>query len=372
MRTPVITSTTCGGAEFITPGQNGFVCDALDVSALHRCYRCTATASLGFEHGRGGAPIYFTSHSSPSVSTIDRSLPEVTAGMKQHILFIIDGLPGGGAENVTLALAKGISKRGYHVTLFSLSKRRDYEIPVGIDYVVDHDNNQGPLRKFTELSRRAASLDQQLSILFTKAGLPILVISNLHKTDRIVVRSKMLQSCNVWHCVHGMLSRSYLGNKTGLRRFIKQRKMQRVYKNRQIIAVSDAVGSDLVRKLGIKPAQLVTIYNPFDISEIVQHANKDNPFAGEDYILHVGRFHQVKRHDRLLEAFAIAKLPCKLVLVGQGEEEIKMAIQQKITTLNLQDKVILAGFYQNPLPIIKEARIVALSSDSEGFAHGVD
>lgn len=287
--------------------------------------------------------------------------------MKQHILFIIDGLPGGGAENVTLALAKGISKRGYHVTLFSLSKRRDYEIPVGIDYVVDHDNNQGPLRKFTELSRRAASLDQQLSILFTKAGLPILVISNLHKTDRIVVRSKMLQSCNVWHCVHGMLSRSYLGNKTGLRRFIKQRKMQRVYKNRQIIAVSDAVGSDLVRKLGIKPAQLVTIYNPFDISEIVQHANKDNPFAGEDYILHVGRFHQVKRHDRLLEAFAIAKLPCKLVLVGQGEEEIKMAIQQKITTLNLQDKVILAGFYQNPLPIIKEARIVALSSDSEGL-----
>jgi UDP-glucose:(heptosyl)LPS alpha-1,3-glucosyltransferase len=31
---PVITSTTCGGAEFITSGQNGFVCDALDVRAL--------------------------------------------------------------------------------------------------------------------------------------------------------------------------------------------------------------------------------------------------------------------------------------------------------------------------------------------------
>ena len=31
---PVITSTTCGGAEFITQGQNGFVTDALDVPAL--------------------------------------------------------------------------------------------------------------------------------------------------------------------------------------------------------------------------------------------------------------------------------------------------------------------------------------------------
>ncbi|MBI6548050.1 glycosyltransferase family 4 protein [Xenorhabdus lircayensis] len=31
---PVITSTTCGGAEFITDGKNGFVCDALDLEKL--------------------------------------------------------------------------------------------------------------------------------------------------------------------------------------------------------------------------------------------------------------------------------------------------------------------------------------------------
>ncbi|AYA41544.1 glycosyltransferase family 4 protein [Xenorhabdus nematophila] len=31
---PVITSHTCGGSEFITSGENGFVCDALDISGL--------------------------------------------------------------------------------------------------------------------------------------------------------------------------------------------------------------------------------------------------------------------------------------------------------------------------------------------------
>lgn len=31
---PVITSTTCGGAEFIKNGKNGFVCDALDIAAI--------------------------------------------------------------------------------------------------------------------------------------------------------------------------------------------------------------------------------------------------------------------------------------------------------------------------------------------------
>jgi UDP-glucose:(heptosyl)LPS alpha-1,3-glucosyltransferase len=31
---PVITSATCGGAEFITIGQNGYVCDALNIPQL--------------------------------------------------------------------------------------------------------------------------------------------------------------------------------------------------------------------------------------------------------------------------------------------------------------------------------------------------
>lgn len=31
---PVITSNTCGGAEFIEQGRNGFICDALDINAL--------------------------------------------------------------------------------------------------------------------------------------------------------------------------------------------------------------------------------------------------------------------------------------------------------------------------------------------------
>lgn len=31
---PVITSTTCGGAEFVQAGKNGYVCDAMDINAL--------------------------------------------------------------------------------------------------------------------------------------------------------------------------------------------------------------------------------------------------------------------------------------------------------------------------------------------------
>ena len=192
--------------------------------------------------------------------------------MKSHILFIIDGLPGGGAENVTLTLAKGLAERGCVVTLLALDKRRDYEIPDCINYFVDHDNGKGAFRKLSELARRAASLDRLLPGLFDKYGLPSLVISSLHKTDRIVVRSKLLRSCNLWFCVHGMFSRSYLGNKRGFSLWFKKLKLKKVYKNQQMITVSDAVGKDLLQKVGIKPKTIQTIYNPFNISEIIQRA----------------------------------------------------------------------------------------------------
>ncbi|AHG20181.1 glycosyl transferase family 1 [Chania multitudinisentens RB-25] len=44
---PVITSTTCGGAEFITPGENGFVSDALDANALTDAIHALPQQALG-------------------------------------------------------------------------------------------------------------------------------------------------------------------------------------------------------------------------------------------------------------------------------------------------------------------------------------
>jgi hypothetical protein len=91
------------------------------------------------------------------------------------------------------------------------------------------------------------------------------VLSNLHKTDRIVSRSRLLNGRNVWFCLHGVFSTSYLGHRSGFDRWMKQQKIGRVYQGRNVVTVSDAVGQDLVEQFAIRPAQLKTIYNPFDI-----------------------------------------------------------------------------------------------------------
>jgi UDP-glucose:(heptosyl)LPS alpha-1,3-glucosyltransferase len=44
---PVITSATCGGAEFITRGKTGFVTDALDISTLTDAIHALPRQALG-------------------------------------------------------------------------------------------------------------------------------------------------------------------------------------------------------------------------------------------------------------------------------------------------------------------------------------
>ena len=75
--------------------------------------------------------------------------------MQKTILFIIDGLPGGGAERVILTLAGEMATRGHNVTIAALSPQCDYAMPPGVHYLLIEDRYRGPLRRQTEIRRRA-------------------------------------------------------------------------------------------------------------------------------------------------------------------------------------------------------------------------
>lgn len=110
-----------------------------------------------------------------------------------RILFVIDGLPGGGAEKVVLTLAAQFLRDGDRVSLISLRDVCEYPLPEGLDYRVVADRCRKPWRKLTELSRRARQLDAAV-VRAEQQGQFDLVLSNLHKTDRIVARSRRCAS----------------------------------------------------------------------------------------------------------------------------------------------------------------------------------
>lgn len=286
-----------------------------------------------------------------------------------RILMIIDGLPGGGAEKVVLTLSECMQQLGHAVSLYSLDEVCAYTLPEGVDYRVITEPSRAPWRKLTELSRRARKLDQVLRADEAQNGKFDLIVSNLHKTDRIVARCKSIDQAKLWYCIHGVLSSTYLGHRTGLNYWWKKRKMAQIYQGKNLTAVSQAVLDDMLTVMQVAPAKSAVINNPFDLNILRQRASEPCELAGSDYLINVARIHPQKRQDRLLRAFALADLPCKLVLLGTGTDERVAFAKQLAQELGIADRVLFLGFQQNPFPYIKHARLMVMSSDSEGFGN---
>lgn len=286
-----------------------------------------------------------------------------------RILMVIDGLAGGGAEKVVLTLCEGMQKMGHSIALISLRDICKYPIPKGVHYHIVLDSSRTIWRKVTELSRRASVLDQKISSIERVNGAFDLVFSSLHQTDRIISHSVLFSSDRLWFCIHSIFSTSYLDCRKSFARWLKKRKIVSVYQQRNIVAVSHAVGADLVQKLLICPQKLVVINNPFDIISIQQKASEPCKLAGQDYLLHVGRFHPHKRHDRLLKAYAKSGISAPLVLIGTGSADSIANIKQIAVELGIVKDVWLLGFQVNPYPFIFNASLLILSSDSEGFGN---
>ncbi|WP_084637484.1 glycosyltransferase [Paludibacterium yongneupense] len=284
----------------------------------------------------------------------------------RHIGLIIDGLAGGGAEKVVLTLAEAFAARGHRVTLVSLRDEQAYSLPPGVDYLLLPDTYRGPLHRLGEVGRRARALHDALTKRFGARPFD-LVISNLPKTDRIVAATPCLG--HAWFCLHGAVAQTRLAGKRGIKRWLKQRQLLGTYDRRRLIAVSNGVARDIVESGRVRPAELVTIPNPFDLDAIRRQAQRPCPLDGEAFVLHVGRFHAVKRHDRLFGALLASGFDGRLVLLGNGSAEQKARLVAQCRELGLQDRVVFAGFTANPFPYMRAARALILSSDSEGFGN---
>ena len=281
--------------------------------------------------------------------------------MPKTLLFVIDGLSGGGAERIVLTLAKAMVAEGHHVIIASLRDEKAYPLPEGVRYLLVEDSYRGPFWRQTEIKRRARLLDRALAKEL-KGTIIDFVFSHLPKTDRIVVASKSLSLA--WLCIHCALTAGELKNKRGLRRFFKQRQLIQTYSGRHLVTVSKGIQEDILA-VGIRPATMVAIYNPLDLEGVRRKAQEKCSLEGECFLVHVGRFNNQKRHDRLLEAFQKSGYSGKLVLLGQGPKQ--QEIEEQAKKLGVADQVIFYGFVENPYPIIRAAEVLLLSSDYEGL-----
>ncbi len=292
--------------------------------------------------------------------------------ISRHILFAIDSLTGRGAEKVVINLGEELLKLGHQVTFVIYENIIEFNIDPRINvYKLNPLIHKG-LRIYSRITdhKNVNLFNSLLRNIEIQFGYVDLILSSLPRMDRIL---SLIKSNRVYHIIGNPLSMQ-----SGIRKNKWHKKisriwhMKRIYDGRQIIGMSYGIGDDLVDYVKVRPASFKAIYNPFDFDQIKTLANK--PFelprnlTSKDYLLHIGAFTlQQKRQDLLIEAFALSKLKCKLVLLGKGKDEHK--IRNLIKRYGVSSQVVLAGFQINPFPWIKHARLFVLSSDYEGFGN---
>ena len=292
--------------------------------------------------------------------------------IQRHMLFAIDSLTGRGAEKVVINLGEELLKLGHSVTFVIYENTIEFDIDPRINV-----HNLNPLihkgsRIFSRITdhKNVKLFNLLLGDIELRYGRVDLILSSLPRMDRIL---SLIKDGRIFHIIGNPLSmQSGIRKNKWYKKISRIWHMKRMYDGRKLIGMSHGIGDDLVKYVKVRPASFQAIYNPFDFDQIKSLAalpfKLPKNLTSNDYLIHIGAFTlQQKRQDLLIEAFALSKLKCKLVLLGKGKDEEK--IVDLIKKHGVTDQVVLAGFQINPFPWIKHARLFVLSSDYEGFGN---
>ena len=266
-----------------------------------------------------------------------------------------------GGQRVSLELAKALAS-DHAVTIAMLSRPTGmHELPQGVELVCMGRRFRGPFG-FLDLAWRMARFfdDRRFDgviAFMTFANLVTLVGRLLSRTRPQVVVSE-----------HTLTSEALpIGERHALH---MSRLAQRLYPQaRAVVAVSDAVARDLTANLGIPAALVRRIYNPVDAARLVvlSEASSADSWLEESSInlVCVAMLKEVKDHPTLLHAVALLPANYKLLLIGDGP--LHQSLIATTEKLGLVERVKFGGWQRNPLPNVRAADLLVLSSKLEGF-----
>jgi len=279
----------------------------------------------------------------------------------RRLAFILYSLDAGGVERMTLHLAEYFIKHGYRVDLIVINPKGEYaaHIPAGVRVI--------------SLSKKQAKAAVPAMISYFRKQKPDIIFSAKDYLNVLVIFAKKVSRSNATLLVS---SRVHLSEQARQNPSSEQMKkwVKRTYRYADhVIGVSKGVADD-IQMIADLPI-VHTIYNPVVTTELTMKMNQrvDHPFFSADeknVFLAVGRLHEQKDYQTLIDAFAIVHehLPdtC-LLFVGDGDE--KEALQKKVANQGLNDCVSFVGYQSNPYSYMKQADVFVLSSLYEGFGN---
>ncbi|MFL1454326.1 glycosyltransferase [Marinobacter sp. GN3S48] len=298
-------------------------------------------------------------------------------------LVVIHSLKMGGMERVAVNLADAFAEEGHESHLLSCRNR---------------PNDLQPAHEGVKLHH----FDQQQALLKSVVGIPVFLLSRLllgvllpkshfmwvgwlsgwllkrhiqkleqqhGRFDRIVFRG--LGTFKYFWSFRDDRNIYVLENVIHYDRPLWQKKLEwkLVFHNRHLACVSSGVlesAQEAFEKGNIEPKSLRVITNPCPVEQIQAMAQANDPdIPAAPYIVNVARLVPQKGHALLLAAFAKARIPHQLVIVGEGP--LRQELEQKARSLGIAERVMFAGKRTNPYPWMHRADLFVLASEYEGL-----
>lgn len=276
--------------------------------------------------------------------------------MNKRIGIVVSNLAGSGGEKIALMQAKMFYENGHDVVLFLLEDLKIYNTNDIKFPIISLTKKKNKFKIFGKLGYKiyAKILERKMK----EFGKFDLIISNLPRADRTV---KELNHPNKYFIIH-------MSYKAELEKFSKRRASKKLklykylYNDENIITITDAMQEDF-KYFDINTKIMQTIYNPFDFNAIKNKGDEAIEYKFE-YIIAPSAFRLQKRYDVLLDAFKLLDdKEIKLLILSKDNDELNQMIRER----DLDNRVVVAGFKQNPYKYIHHANLLVLSSDREGL-----
>jgi glycosyltransferase involved in cell wall biosynthesis len=292
----------------------------------------------------------------------DLVLTVASADSKFRIALFHPCLMAGGIQRVFVNLARGFVERGLAVDLVQATRDDGFRhaVPEGVRLI---DLNAG--RALTSLLPLVRYLRRER---------PQVVISGAIQTNLVAVWARRLAGVQLQLILteHNIIS-VITADAPMLRTRTTPFFVRRFYPwADELVAVSQGAARDLSRTMAEHNCKIHVIYNPIIGPEFWQRATEplnDSRIEADarPMVLAVGRLHYHKDYPTLLRAFAILhrSIDARLVFLGGGEE--RRALETLTQELGLETSVSFLGNVVNPLPYMKRAKVLALSSVVEAL-----
>jgi glycosyltransferase involved in cell wall biosynthesis len=278
-----------------------------------------------------------------------------------RVLLLIPHLGGGGAEQVTALLARGLSREKYDLHLGQVTRSNTACAPLP-PWVTVHSLGASRVRtgafRLLRLVRRLKP-DVILSGMAHLNFLVLMLRPLFPQSTRVLVRQNGTVSSAL---AHGQVPRY-----TRLLYRLLYRHADRV------ICQSRAMAVDLAGELELGADRIAVLPNPIDFKGIRAAMDNADRWTGPGpHLLAVGRLSREKGFDLLLHALAGVRRQfphADLLIAGAGSEEA--ALKAQCSVLGLDQAVQFAGHLDSPYACFPGATLFVLSSRHEGMPNAL-